>query len=46
MDRIVKYSAEQRRPADRCGTVEADPEYMLIVEANNLAAEIDDEISE
>ena len=26
------------------GPVEADPEYQLIVEANNLAAELDDEI--
>jgi hypothetical protein len=25
------------------GPVEADPEYLLIVEANNLAAEIDSE---
>lgn len=27
------------------GPVEADPEYKLIVEANNIAAEIDNEIS-
>ena len=27
------------------GPVEADPEYLLIVEANNIAAEIDDELS-
>lgn len=27
------------------GPVEADPEYQLIVEANNLAVEIDNEIS-
>lgn len=27
------------------GPVEADPEYLLIVEANNLAVEIDNEIS-
>ncbi|QQP56586.1 U4/U6 small nuclear ribonucleoprotein Prp31 [Caligus rogercresseyi] len=33
--RIEEYSAEKR-----C----ADPEYILIVEANNVAAEIDDEI--
>ena len=26
------------------GPVEADPEYLLIVEANNIAAEVDDEI--
>lgn len=28
------------------GPVEADPEYLLIVEANNLTVEIDNEISE
>lgn len=27
------------------GPVEADPEYQLIVEANNLTVEIDNEIS-
>ena len=27
------------------GPVEADPEYMLIVEANNLSVDIDNEIS-
>ena len=29
-----------------CGPVEADPEYQLIVEANNITVEIDNEISE
>jgi len=28
-----------------CGPVEADPEYQLIVEANNITVEIDNEIS-
>ena len=28
------------------GPVEADPEYQLIVESNNLVVEIDNEISE
>lgn len=28
------------------GPVEVDPEYMLIVDANNLAVEIDNEICE
>lgn len=28
------------------GPVEADPEYQLIVEANNITVEIDNEISE
>lgn len=29
-----------------CGPVEADPEYKLIVAANNLTVEIDNELSE
>lgn len=29
-----------------CGPVEADPEYRLIVAANNLTVEIDNELSE
>jgi len=28
-----------------CGPLEADPEYQLIVEANNVTVEIDSEIS-
>jgi len=28
------------------GPIEADPEYQLIVEANNITVEIDNEISE
>lgn len=28
-----------------CGPVEADPEYRLIVAANNLTVEIDNELS-
>jgi len=28
-----------------CGPLEADPEYQLIVEANNITVEIDNEIS-
>ena len=30
---------------DWLGVVEADPEYLLIVEANNLAADIDHEMN-
>lgn len=41
---ISKYSQKIRRPSDIIGPVEADPEYQLIVEANNLAVEIDNEI--
>ena len=44
MDKIDGFSAKQRTAGDVSGPVEADPEYQLIVEANNLAAELDDEI--
>lgn len=37
-------SGQKRSAADVKGPVEADPEYQLIVEANNLAAEIDNEV--
>ncbi|KAF6207273.1 hypothetical protein GE061_018514 [Apolygus lucorum] len=40
---IQKYVG-QNGPRAFNGPVEADPEYQLIVEANNLAAEIDNEI--
>ncbi len=45
MHRIDSFSATARTAKDISGPVEADPEYQLIVEANNLAAELDDEIS-
>ena len=37
----------QQKDTDRpiCGLLEADPEYKLIVESNNLTMEIDNEIS-
>ena len=41
---IDKYSKLPRKSADIIGPVESDPEYQLIVEANNIAADIDDEI--
>lgn len=44
VDKMEEFSESRRRPEDLQGPVEADPEYLLIVEANNLAAEIDDEI--
>ncbi|XP_076345141.1 pre-mRNA processing factor 31 [Tachypleus tridentatus] len=48
LERVMK-EIEDRCQADRkegvVGPVEADPEYQLIVEANNLAVEIDNEIS-
>ncbi|XP_011494590.1 PREDICTED: U4/U6 small nuclear ribonucleoprotein Prp31 [Ceratosolen solmsi marchali] len=42
---IDKYSKVLRKSSDIIGPVESDPEYQLIVEANNLAVEIDTEIA-
>ena len=42
--RITEFSGKPRKAEELQGPVEADPEYMLIVDANNLAAEIDEEI--
>ena len=47
IEKIEYFSSVKKRQSgkdDIQGPVEADPEYLLIVEANNLAAEIDDEI--
>ena len=46
MNKIEYFSSKKRQNGmdDLQGPVEADPEYLLIVEANNLAAQIDDEI--
>lgn len=46
MDQIVKYSKVSRSVAEMhsSGAGEADPEYQLIVQANNIAADIDNEI--
>ncbi|EEB19151.1 U4/U6 small nuclear ribonucleoprotein Prp31, putative [Pediculus humanus corporis] len=38
MEEIDNYSKKIRRPSDIIGPVESDPEYQLIVEANNLAS--------
>ncbi|CAL1294852.1 unnamed protein product [Larinioides sclopetarius] len=43
MREITERSHSERK--DAIGPVEADPEYQLIVEANNLAVEIDNEIN-
>lgn len=43
---IDSYGKIPRKSADIIGPVESDPEYQLIVEANNIAVDIDDEISE
>lgn len=45
MLQIEKYSKIPRKSADIIGPVESDPEYQLIVEANNMAVDIDDEIA-
>merc|ERR1719312_387096 len=43
MKKIDKYSQRVRKPSELLGPVEADPEYLLIVYANNLTAQIDNE---
>lgn len=44
MRQIDIFQSKQKKVEDIMGTVESDPEYLLIVEANNLIVEIDDEI--
>lgn len=44
MQQIDIFQSRQRRTEDELGPVESDPEYLLIVDANNLIVEIDDEI--
>ena len=46
LERMDAFSEASRSAKDLTGPVEADPEYQLIVEANNVAAKIDEEISE
>lgn len=41
---IEKHSKIPRKSTDIIGPVESDPEYQLIVEANNMAVDIDNEI--
>ncbi|GFS93217.1 hypothetical protein NPIL_52561 [Nephila pilipes] len=47
LQRVMQEIAERRQSErkEAIGPVEADPEYLLIVEANNLAVEIDNEIN-
>nr|CAG4646265.1 EOG090X06EY [Macrothrix elegans] len=45
LEEIEQYSGKNRTSEDIQGPVEADPEYQLIVEANNLAVEIDNDIN-
>lgn len=44
MSQIESNTHRIRRSADIIGPVEHDPEYQLIVEANNLAQDVDNEI--
>ena len=44
MEKIDEFSEHKRKQEDLQGPVEADPEYLLIVDANNIAADIDNEI--
>ncbi|XP_048762205.2 U4/U6 small nuclear ribonucleoprotein Prp31-like [Ostrea edulis] len=44
MTEVKKYAGQPRRQKV-AGPVEADPEYQLIVEANNITVEIDNEIN-
>lgn len=44
LSEIEIFRYKFRRPEDVIGPVEQDPEYLLIVEANNVAVEIDNEI--
>ena len=44
MNKIEKFSKRVRKPHELLGPVEADPEYLLIVDANNFAAQIDGEL--
>lgn len=42
---IEKYVNQPRSSKEMIGNLESDPEYQLIVEANNVAVDIDNEIS-
>ncbi len=45
MEAIAHYSSTPRNPARDTGAVEEDPEYQVMVNANNLAIDIDQEIT-
>lgn len=44
LEKIDHYVARPRKSTEMIGNVESDPEYQLIVEANSIAADIDNEI--
>lgn len=43
-EQIETYALKPRNPEDLQGPVETDPEYILIVSANNIVVDIEDEI--
>ncbi|XP_039597520.1 U4/U6 small nuclear ribonucleoprotein Prp31 [Polypterus senegalus] len=45
IEKISEHVGNQRKNSDVLGPVEADPEYRLIVDANNLTVEIDNELN-
>ncbi|XP_052861768.1 U4/U6 small nuclear ribonucleoprotein Prp31 [Anopheles cruzii] len=45
LSQIETYAQNPRTTKEMVGNVESDPEYQLIVEANNIAVDIDSEIS-
>ncbi|XP_020502417.1 U4/U6 small nuclear ribonucleoprotein Prp31 [Labrus bergylta] len=45
MDKVSVYVGKQRMNSEVSGPVESDPEYRLIVAANNLTVEIDNELN-
>ncbi|XP_030571688.1 U4/U6 small nuclear ribonucleoprotein Prp31 [Drosophila novamexicana] len=45
LKQIEHYARRQRSAAEMLGSVESDPEYCLIVDANAIAVDIDNEIS-
>lgn len=44
LEQIDVFSQKPRKTSEMIGNLESDPEYQLIVEANNIAVEIDEEI--
>lgn len=45
LKQIEHYASRQRTAAEMLGSVESDPEYCLIVDANAIAVDVDNEIS-
>lgn len=45
LEDISVYANKPRKASEMIGNLESDPEYQLIVEANNVAVDIDNEVS-